>query len=138
MIIRNWRLVVSARARILPRVDSYGFSAIESSGGCSYSVQVYELVMRAPPEQESRSDSSALQEWIACGRGEDVGEHNRRNHDHDECHDDDEASEVGAESDDEAFHFSCSERRDGPKRRRDRTGRAACVVGPCPWRLPEE
>ena len=52
-----------------------------------------------------------LQEWVARRRGEDVGEHDRRDHDHDECHDDGEASEVGAESDDEAFHISCSERR---------------------------
>ena len=48
-----------------------------------------------------------LEEWIACRGGEDIGEHNRRNHDHHEDHDDGKASEVSAESDDEAFHISC-------------------------------
>jgi hypothetical protein len=52
-----------------------------------------------------------LQERIARRRGQDVGEDDRRNHDHEERDDDGEASEVGAESDDESFHISCSERR---------------------------
>jgi hypothetical protein len=50
-----------------------------------------------------------LEEGIARGRGQDVGEDDRRNHDDKERDDDGEASEVGAESDDESFHISCSE-----------------------------
>jgi hypothetical protein len=56
-----------------------------------------------------------LQEGIARRRGQDVGEHNRRNHDDEERDDDGETSEVGAESDDESFHISCSERRTGER-----------------------
>src|ERR1700676_1068373 len=130
MIIRNCRLVVSARTRILPRGDSYGFSAIQSSRRGSSLKQVYELAARTPPDRGSCRASSLLQEWVACGRGEDIGEHNRRNHDHDECHDDGEASEVGADSDDEAFHISCSERQTA-ERIRHRTHRAARSVR-CP------
>src|ERR1700674_4523875 len=76
MIIRNWRRVVSARTRILPRADSYGFSTIQSSGRGSFGRQCKDSGARGRLVRRRGDAHSAfgLQEWIARGRRQDVGE----------------------------------------------------------------
>src|SRR5205807_4573011 len=100
MSSRNCRRVVSARVRNLPRGVSYGF-----------------IATRLPLSYE----------WVVRWWRDDVGEDDGRDHDHHERHDDDEASEVVPQGEDDAFdHGSYAAGR--AKNR----GRATCHVSITP------